>query len=135
MGALAELSAAADPSLARYAVADPPIGEWEPMIDDSVRSFVFESVYEAFQLHYGTPRAFDGMDDELRLLAGDAIYALALERLADAGDLGAIGELADLISLSAVAQAEGRHGLVRALWEASVDALADGGSGARAVPR
>lgn len=132
MGALAELAAAADPSLARYAVADPPVGEWERRVGDPVRSFVFEAVYEAFQLHYGEPRAFAGMDADLRLLAGDAIYALALERLADGGDLAAISELADLISLAAVAHAEGQLGLVRHLWEASADALSpSGGPGAR----
>ena len=36
-------------------------------------------------MHYGTPRAFAGMDDDLRLLAGDALYALGLERLSAAG--------------------------------------------------
>jgi hypothetical protein len=132
MGALAELAAAADPALVPYAVADPPTGEWEPRLADANRAFVFEAVYEAFQLHYGAPRVFDGMDDELRLLAGDAIYALALERLADVGDVEAIAELADLISLSAVAQAEGRTELVRRLWEAGADALAGRGRGARA---
>ena len=29
-------------------------------------------------MHYGEPRAFTGMDDDLRLLAGDALYALGL---------------------------------------------------------
>jgi hypothetical protein len=135
MAALAELAAAVDPALRPYAVADPPSGVWERRFDDRTRAFVFEAVYEAFQLHYGSPRAFDGMDDDLRLLAGDAIYALALERLADAGDLPAVGELADLISLSAVAQAEGRDALVRRLWEASAEALAGDGPGARAVRR
>ena len=48
------------------------------------------------------------MDDDLRLLAGDALYALGLSRLADSGDLAAVAELADLISLTARAQAEGR---------------------------
>ena len=135
MAALAELAAAVDPALRPYAVADPPAGEWERRFDDATRAFVFEAVYEAFQLHYGSPRAFGGMDDELRLLAGDAIYALALERLAEAGDLPAIGELADLISLSAVAQAEGRSTLVSRLWQASADALAEAGPGARSLRR
>ena len=42
------------------------------------------------------------MDADLRLLAGDALYALGLSRLAEAGDLEAVAELADLISLSAL---------------------------------
>ena len=127
MSALREIARRADPTLARYAVADPPQGEWEARFDGSPRGFVFETVFEAFQLHYGTPRAFEGMDDELRLLAGDALYALALEELAERGDLAAIGELADLISLASVARAEGREPLVKELWEASAEALSNGG--------
>ena len=48
------------------------------------------------------------MDDDLRLLAGDALYALGLSRLAQTGDLDAVAELADLISDCARAHAEGR---------------------------
>ena len=42
-----------------------------------------------------------GADPDLALLAGDYLYALGLERLAALGDLEAIRELSDLISLSA----------------------------------
>ena len=49
------------------------------------RRFVLEAVYEGYLMHYGSPRAFAGMDDDLRLLAGDALYALGLARLAAAG--------------------------------------------------
>jgi hypothetical protein len=94
-----------------------------------------EAVYEGFLMHYGEPRAFArGMDRDLRLLAGDALYALGLERLAERGDLAAVAELADLISLCAQAQAEGRPEAVRGLWEATLAALSPGGGpGARAV--
>lgn len=91
-----------------------------------------EAVYEGYLLHYGTPRAYSGMDADLRLLAGDALYALGLSRLAEVGDLEAVAELSDLISLVAAAQAEGRPQLAEELWEASVAALAEeGGGGAR----
>ena len=53
-------------------------------------------------------RLFAGMDADLRLLAGDALYALGLARLAELGDLPAVAELSDLISRSAQAHAEGR---------------------------
>ena len=43
---------------------------------DGVRGFVLEAVYEGYLMHYGEPRAFAGMDEDLRLLAGDALYAL-----------------------------------------------------------
>ena len=80
------------------------------VIADEDRSFVLEAVYEGYLLHYGEPRAFRGMDADLRLLAGDALYALGLSRLAERGDLEAVAELADLISATAQAQAEGRAG-------------------------
>jgi len=41
------------------------------------------------------------------LLAGDHLYALGLARLAALGDLDAVAELADVISLSAQAHASG----------------------------
>ena len=66
------------------------------------------------------------MDDDLRLLAGDALYALGLARLAESGDLAAVAELSDLISRSAQAHAEGRGAAAEALWDASASALAPG---------
>ncbi|MEA2469520.1 MAG: hypothetical protein QOE38_519, partial [Thermoleophilaceae bacterium] len=60
------------------------------------------------------------MDPDLGLLAGDSLYALGLERLAEAGDLAAVAALADLISACAQAQAEGRPGDTQALWEATL---------------
>ncbi len=56
-------------------------------------------------------------------------------RLAERGDLAAIAELAELISLSARAVAERRAELLESLWEASAGALDGAGpaSGARAL--
>ena len=88
------------------------------------RLFVLEAVYEGYLLHYGTSRLFEGMDDDLCLLAGDALYALGLARLAATGDLFAVAELSDLISRSAQAHAEGRGAEAEALWDASAAALA-----------
>jgi hypothetical protein len=75
-------------------------------------------------MHYGEPRAFGGMDADLRLLAGDALYALGLSRLAETGDLEAVAVLSDLISGSARAHAEGRPEEADALWESSARSLA-----------
>ena len=77
------------------------------------------------------PRLIDGADGDLRLLAGDYLYALGLERLAARGDLEAVSELADLISLSAQVHAEnGRRRpagpAARALWLASTVAVGAG---------
>jgi hypothetical protein len=84
-------------------------------------------------MHYGEPRAFRGMDPDLRLLAGDALYALGLSRLAEAGDVEAVAELSDLISGSAQAHAEGRPEDAEALWRATSDRLrlAQAAGGAR----
>jgi hypothetical protein len=77
-------------------------------------------------MHYGTPRAFSGMDDDLRLLAGDALYALGLSRLAERGDLAAVAELADLISTCAQAHAEDRPDLAEQRWAEAAQKLAPG---------
>src|SRR5215210_9120103 len=136
MSGLGELVEAVDPALAAHAVPDPGPGRFGQLLDDPVRAFVLEAVYEGYLMHYGEPRAFARMDDDLRLLAGDALFALGLERLATAGDVEAVAELSDLISLSAQAQAEGRVPLADALWEASARALSSGGGvGARQVAR
>jgi hypothetical protein len=93
---------------------------------------VLEAVYEGYLLHYEEPRAFEGMDQDLKLLAGDSLYALGLERLAATGDIDAVRELSDLISLCAFVQAEGRPELADELWRATTSVLSGaGGQGAR----
>jgi hypothetical protein len=121
MSTLTALIEAADPALAQYAVDEPGAGRFGN--GDDIRAFVLEAVYEGYLMHYGEPRAFTGMDDDLRLLAGDALYALGLARLAESGDLEAVAVLSDLSSGSAQAQAEGRPGDAEALWESSSGAL------------
>lgn len=121
---LAELVAAVGPDLAAYAAPRPGPDRFPP--GDGPRAYVLEAVYEAYLLHYGEPRAFTGMEPDLRLLAGDALYAQGLERLAGCGDVEAVAELADLISLCARAEAEGRRDLVERLWEASRRRLLEG---------
>jgi hypothetical protein len=119
---LEQVAAAADPALAPYtasAAGPPRFGA-----DLGERAFVLEAIYEGYLLHYGTPRLFDGMDGDLRLLAGDALYALGLARLAERGDLPAVAELSDLITRSAQAHAEGRGAEAEALWDASAGLLA-----------
>ena len=133
-GALAEVVAAVDPAVRVHAVAQIPAGRWHGDGDPD-RAFVLEAVYEGHLLHHGSPRAFEGMDEDLRLLAGDELYALGLSRLAAVGDLAAVAELAELISLCAWARSEG-HGdeLVEALWQATESRLRKGpGPGARAA--
>ena len=65
-----------------------------------------ESILEGYLLHYGRSRLLDTADEDLRLLAGDHLYALGLSRLARLGDLEAVRALADLITLCARAHAD-----------------------------
>jgi hypothetical protein len=131
---LGRIIGAASASLSAHGVPEPGPGRFEQLLEDGERLFVLEAVYEGYLMHYGTPRAFRDMDEDLRLLAGDALYALGLSRLSEVGDLEAIAELSDLISLSAQAQAEGRPDLAEELWQASARALSgSGGPGARQV--
>lgn len=133
MSALVEVVRALEPSLARHAAPDPGPDRFASLVADPDRLFVLEAVYEGYLMHYGTPRAFTRMDPDLRLLAGDALYALGLARLAAKEDITAVAELADLISLTARAHGEGRPELAESLWLASARALAEeGGPGARA---
>jgi hypothetical protein len=89
-----------------------------------------EAIREGYLLHYETPRLIEGADSDLRLLAGDYLYALGLERLAARGDMEAVVELADLISLAAQIHAEDGpgtgKGTVHALWLAATVAVAAG---------
>ena len=126
MSVLGEIAAAAGPSLQPYALAEPGPQRFDDALGE--RLFVLEAVYEGYLLHYGESRLFGGMDPDLRLLAGDALYALGLARLAESGDLPAVAELSDLISRSAQAQSEGRGDEAEALWDASAGIL---GSAAR----
>jgi hypothetical protein len=118
---LEEVVAQAGPDLAGYVAS----ADREPrfQLADPSRAFVLEAVYEGYLMHYGAPRLFDRLDDDLRLLAGDTLYALGLSRLAATGDLEAVAELSDLISRSARAHAEGRADDVEPIWDESARVL------------
>jgi hypothetical protein len=92
-----------------------------------------ESIREGYLLHYGEPRIVVDADPDLSLLAGDYLYAVGLERLAGLGDLEAVRELSDLISLTAQIHADPPDeatgsNAAAALWLACVTAVAAGAS-------
>lgn len=87
-----------------------------------------EAVYEGYLLHYGVPRVLRVPEADLRLLAGDQLYAIGLARLVELGDTLAVAELADTITLSALAQGAGRHTLADAVWVAGARAVGWGPS-------
>ena len=84
---------------------------------------LLEMILEGSLLHYGTPRVVRCEDPDLALLLGDQLYALGLARLARLGDLEAVAELADLISLLAQAQADADEELADAIWQAGAAAI------------
>jgi hypothetical protein len=86
-------------------------------------AFVLEAVREGYLLHYGEPRLLAGHDEDLALLAGDYLYALGIERLAQLGGTAAVHVLADLISGSAQLHAEGREDEAPAAWAEALRAL------------
>ncbi len=80
-------------------------------------SLPVEAVREGYLLHYEEPRLLAGHDPDLALLAGDYMYAIAIEHLATRGETAAILVLADLISTSAQLHTEAREEEVPAIWE------------------
>ncbi len=75
------------------------------------------AVREGHDCHYaGAGAVVAPADPDLALLAGDALYALGLEGLAERGDLEAIRLLADVISACAQAHAEGRPDAAGDAW-------------------
>jgi hypothetical protein len=89
---------------------------------------LIEAIYEGYLLHYGTPRVARTSDRDLGLLAGDRLYALGLARLVALGDVAAVAELADTITLSALAQGAGAAELADAVWAAGARAIGWGSS-------
>lgn len=87
-----------------------------------------EAIYEGYLLHYGSPRVVRAPDADLRLLAGDQLYAIGLAMLVALGDTVAVAELADTITLSALAQGAGEQELADAVWAAGARAVGWGSS-------
>ncbi len=84
-----------------------------------------ETIYEGYLLHYGRPRLFAPPDGDVALLLGDALLAHGLVRIAATGSLGAVGDLAELLSLCAQARGDGLDG-DGAAWAATSALLGRG---------
>ena len=127
-GALAELTrsnghAALQPGPPQLAASGPRVAGRERDYE-----LLLEMIYEGSILHYGEPRVVVPDDPDLGLLLGDQLYALGLARLAELGDLDAVAELADVISLVSQAHADGDGELARAVWEAGAVSIGWGSS-------
>jgi hypothetical protein len=82
-----------------------------------------EAIYEGYRQHYGVPRLMPAAESDLRLLAGDRLYAIGLEHLVALGDVEAVVELADVISLCALAHARRAPELAGPVWAAGARAV------------
>ena len=81
-----------------------------------------ETIYEGYLVHYGRSRLFAPSDRDVTLLLGDYLYAHGLVHVAETGDVAAVSDLAELISLCSQARADGRDGDGPA-WAATASAL------------
>lgn len=94
---------------------------------------LIEAIYEGYLLHYGAPRLLPAsLEEDLALLAGDQLYALGLARLVRLGDVAAVAELADVITLCALAHGDDAPELASAVWLAGARAIGWGGAEAHA---
>jgi predicted PurR-regulated permease PerM len=84
-----------------------------------------ETIYEGYLVHYGRSRLFAQSDPDTSLLLGDYLYAHGLVRVAATGNVDAVADLAELISLCAQRRADGRDD-DGAAWAATAARLGDG---------
>ena len=69
-----------------------------------------ETIYEGYLVHYGRSRLFAPIDRDTAVLLGDYLYAHGLVRIAETGDVKAVGELGELIARCVRLRAEGLDG-------------------------
>jgi hypothetical protein len=84
-----------------------------------------ETIYEGYLVHYGAPRLFAAPDPDTALLLGDYLYAHGLVRIAASGEVDAVADLSELISLSSQLRAENAPG-DGPLWAATAALLGRG---------
>ena len=98
---------------------------FSPLAPEELRLGV-ETIYEGYLAHYGRPRLFAPGDEDTALLLGDYLYAHGLVRIAESGNVAAVSDLAELISLCSQGRADGRDGDAAA-WAATAAHLGRGG--------
>jgi hypothetical protein len=84
-----------------------------------------ETIYEGYLVHYGSPRLFAPADQDTALLLGDYLYAHGLVRIAAFGEVVAVADLSELISLCSQLEAEQSAG-EGPLWAATAALLGRG---------
>ena len=104
---------------------EPEEGELEPVfspLGDPRFARGLETIYEGYLLHYGQPRRYDALEGDAALVLGDYLYAQGLARIASLGEVDAVSDLAELISLCAQLRADAGPG-DGAAWAASAALL------------
>jgi hypothetical protein len=86
-----------------------PVAVFSPLAPGAF-ALGLETVYEAYLVHYGTPRLFAPGEESERVLLGDYLYAHGLVRIAQAGGVEAVAVMAELISRCASLRAAGEGG-------------------------
>ena len=89
---------------------------------DPGRAAAVRAIRAGHLLHHATSD-----DPDLALLDGDRLYAEGLAGLADAGDLGAVRIMAEVIATSATALATGDRARAEMVWDQGLRALAGPG--------
>ena len=97
---------------------------FSPLLAEERYAVGVETIYEGYLLHYGRPRLF-AADGHNALLLGDYLYAHGLVRVAEAGPVEAVSDLAELISRCAQLRADGLPGDGVA-WAATAATLGQG---------
>jgi hypothetical protein len=116
--------------VARRAAAESPLWAGALVATDGETAFAgvcpdghllgLEMIYEGHLLHRGRSRLFSQDDRDLALLTGDYLYAAGLVEVCRTGDLEAVRALAELISETSRAAAEGDPE-DQSLWLAAID--------------
>ncbi|HEX2432625.1 MAG TPA: hypothetical protein VHI55_01630 [Gaiellaceae bacterium] len=107
------------------ALREPAEGELEPVFSPLAEqrfALGLETIYEGYLVHYGRPRLHEPEDGDTALVLGDYLYAQGLARIAALGQVDAVSDLAELISVCAQTQADGRSG-DGAAWAATAALL------------
>ena len=120
--------AIAESSLWRDALRPEAEREHEPVFSPLAEerfALGLETIYEGYLVHYGSPRLFAPPDADTALLLGDYLYAHGLVRIASFGEVDAVADLSELISLSSQLRAEDAGG-DGPLWAATAALLGAG---------
>jgi hypothetical protein len=95
------------------ALREPAEGELDPVfspLGEARFALGLETIYEGYLVHYGHPRLHEPEDGDTALVLGDYLYAQGLARIAALGQVDAVSDLAELISVCAQTQADDRDG-------------------------